>query len=202
MPILPSLRINPVATINSSNIFVLPQGYAFPAGPVTITEISLRRGSLFRLIPTPLGTDFYFPFIPNNVGSCVVNHPFNGQIVTTLALSGCAIEVHSFPSLNRYVFYHDSDGRNMYRIPPTNRGAQVCRIQSGSYWDNYGLYKTAAPNVQFIFVYFNKSVDKYINLTNRLLRRFYRGFSNDLENVRNSLLCVIILSNNPCQKQR
>ena len=50
--------------------------------------------------------------------------------------------------------------------------------------------------------YFNKSVDKYINLTNRLLRRFYRGFSNDLENVRNSLLCVIILSNNPCQKQR
>ena len=151
MPILPSLRINPVATINSSNIFVLPQGYAFPAGPVTITEISLRRGSLFRLIPTPLGTDFYFPFIPNNVGSCVVNHPFNGQIVTTLALSGCAIEVHSFPSLNRYVFYHDSDGRNMYRIPPTNRGAQVCRIQSGSYWDNYGLYKTAAPNVQFIF---------------------------------------------------
>ncbi|WP_418411821.1 hypothetical protein, partial [Alistipes finegoldii] len=34
--------------------------------------------------------------------------------------------------------------------------------------------------------YFNKSVDKYINLTNRLLRRFYRGFSNDLENVRNS----------------
>ena len=51
-------------------------------------------------------------------------------------------------------------------------------------------------------VYFNKSVDKYINLTNRLLRRFYRGFSNDLENVRNSLLCVIILSNNPCQKQR
>ena len=25
--------------------------------------------------------------------------------------------------------------------------------------------------------YFNKSVDKYINLTNRLLRRFYRGFS-------------------------
>lgn len=106
MPILPSLRINPVATINSSNIFVLPQGYAFPAGPVTITEISLRRGSLFRLIPTPLGTDFYFPFIPNNVGSCVVNHPFNGQIVTTLALSGCAIEVHSFPSLNRYVFYH------------------------------------------------------------------------------------------------
>ena len=44
--------------------------------------------------------------------------------------------------------------------------------------------------------------DKYINLTNRLLRRFYRGFSNDLENVRNSLLCVIILSNNPCQKQR
>ena len=101
MPILPSLRINPVATINSSNIFVLPQGYAFPAGPVTITEISLRRGSLFRLIPTPLGTDFYFPFIPNNVGSCVVNHPFNGQIVTTLALSGCAIEVHSFPSLNR-----------------------------------------------------------------------------------------------------
>ncbi len=153
MPILPSLRINPVATINSSNIFVLPQGYAFPAGPVTITEISLRRGSLFRLIPTPLGTDFYFPFIPNNVGSCVVNHPFNGQIVTTLALSGCAIEVHSFPSLNRYVFYHDSDGRNMYRIPPTNRGAQVCRIQSGSYWDNYGLYKTAAPNVQFIFAY-------------------------------------------------
>ena len=51
-------------------------------------------------------------------------------------------------------------------------------------------------------IYFNKSVDKYINLTNRLLRRFYRGFSNDLENVRNSLLCVIILSNNPCQKQR
>lgn len=51
-------------------------------------------------------------------------------------------------------------------------------------------------------VYFNKSVDKYINLTNRLLRRFYRGFSNDWENVRNSLLCVIILSNNPCQKQR
>ena len=51
-------------------------------------------------------------------------------------------------------------------------------------------------------LYFNKSVDKYINLTNRLLRRFYRGFSNDLENVRNSLLCVIILSNNPCQKQR
>ena len=51
-------------------------------------------------------------------------------------------------------------------------------------------------------VYYNKSVDKYINLTNRLLRRFYRGFSNDLENVRNSLLCVIILSNNPCQKQR
>ena len=50
--------------------------------------------------------------------------------------------------------------------------------------------------------YFNKSVDKYINLTNRLLRRFYRGFSNDLENVRNSLLCVIILPNNPCQKQR
>ena len=50
--------------------------------------------------------------------------------------------------------------------------------------------------------YFNKSVDKYINLTNRLLRRFYSGFSNDLENVRNSLLCVIILSNNPCQKQR
>lgn len=53
-----------------------------------------------------------------------------------------------------------------------------------------------------IISYFNKSVDKYINLTNRLLRRFYRGFSNDLENVRNSLLCVIILSNNPCQKQR
>ena len=50
--------------------------------------------------------------------------------------------------------------------------------------------------------YLYKSVDKYINLTNRLLRRFYRGFSNDLENVRNSLLCVIILSNNPCQKQR
>ena len=53
-----------------------------------------------------------------------------------------------------------------------------------------------------VVAYFNKSVDKYINLTNRLLRRFYRGFSNDLENVRNSLLCVIILSNNPCQKQR
>ena len=58
------------------------------------------------------------------------------------------------------------------------------------------------PRADIRFVYFNKSVDKYINLTNRLLRRFYRGFSNDLENVRNSLLCVIILSNNPCQKQR
>ena len=193
MPILPSLRINPVATINSSNIFVLPQGYAFPAGPVTITEISLRRGSLFRLIPTPLGTDFYFPFIPNNVGSCVVNHPFNGQIVTTLALSGCAIEVLSFPSLNRYVFYHDSDGRNMYRIPPTNRGAQVCRIQSGSYWDNYGLYKTAAPNVQFIFVYYNNAwhvgafgvYTKYVHPSVDIIKTFtpkggkYRGFFND-----------------------
>lgn len=28
-----------------------------------------------------------------------------------------------------------------------------------------------------VVAYFNKSVDKYINLTNRLLRRFYRGFS-------------------------
>ena len=78
------------------------------------------------------------------------------------------------------------------------------------------IYSVPFPNEQFYYInsvlflfiimctlaYFNKSVDKYINLTNRLLRRFYRGFSNDLENVRNSLLCVIILSNNPCQKQR
>ena len=62
------------------------------------------------------------------------------------------------------------------------------------------IFRTGVDNR--VFYYFNKSVDKYINLTNRLLRRFYRGFSNDLENVRNSLLCVIILSNNPCQKQR
>lgn len=47
-------------------------------------------------------------------------------------------------------------------------------------------------------VYFNKSVDRHINLTNRLLRRFFRGLSNDLENVLNSLLCVTISSNNPC----
>ena len=47
--------------------------------------------------------------------------------------------------------------------------------------------------------YFNKSVDRHINLTNRLLRRFFRGLSNDLENVLNSLLCVTISSNNPCQ---
>ena len=46
--------------------------------------------------------------------------------------------------------------------------------------------------------YFNKSVDRHINLTNRLLRRFFRGLSNDLENVLNSLLCVTISSNNPC----
>ena len=51
-------------------------------------------------------------------------------------------------------------------------------------------------------VYFNKSVDRHINLTNRLLRRFCRGLSNDLENVRNSLLCVSILSRDPFQIQR
>ena len=50
--------------------------------------------------------------------------------------------------------------------------------------------------------YFNKSVDRHINLTNRLLRRFCRGLSNDLENVRNSLLCVSILSRDPFQIQR
>ena len=51
-------------------------------------------------------------------------------------------------------------------------------------------------------IYFNKSVDRHINLTNRLLRRFCRGLSNDLENVRNSLLCVSILSRDPFQIQR
>ena len=49
--------------------------------------------------------------------------------------------------------------------------------------------------------YFNKSVDRHIDLINRFLRRFCRGLSNDLENVRNSLLCVTILSNNPYQVQ-
>ena len=49
-----------------------------------------------------------------------------------------------------------------------------------------------------VISYFNKSVDRHINLTNRLLRRFFRGLSNDLENVLNSLLCVTISSNNPC----
>jgi len=56
------------------------------------------------------------------------------------------------------------------------------------------LGSCAAPKV----AYFNKSVDRHINLTNRLLRRFFRGLSNDLENVLNSLLCVTISSNNPC----
>ena len=51
---------------------------------------------------------------------------------------------------------------------------------------------------EYLDYYFNKSVDRHINLTNRLLRRFFRGLSNDLENVLNSLLCVTISSNNPC----
>ena len=70
------------------------------------------------------------------------------------------------------------------------------------FWLAWVFYTDNEYGIVSVREYFNKSVDKYINLTNRLLRRFYRGFSNDLENVRNSLLCVIILSNNPCQKQR
>lgn len=57
-------------------------------------------------------------------------------------------------------------------------------------------------NIPKVRGYFNKSVDRHINLTNRLLRRFCRGLSNDLENVRNSLLCVSILSRDPFQIQR
>lgn len=90
-----------------------------------------------------------------------------------------------------------------------------CRKKVQAWIDEQGGYPKENSEEEYVFYaertfplsgdrtkYFNKSVDKYINLTNRLLRRFYRGFSNDLENVRNSLLCVIILSNNPCQKQR
>lgn len=68
--------------------------------------------------------------------------------------------------------------------------AQVCRIQSGSYWDNYGLYKTAAPNVQFIFVYYNNAwhvgafgvYTKYVHPSVDIIKTFtpkggkYRGF--------------------------
>lgn len=50
--------------------------------------------------------------------------------------------------------------------------------------------------------YFKQSVDRCLNLINRILRRFCRGFGNDLENVRNSLHCVTILSNNPYFAQR
>jgi hypothetical protein len=80
----------------------------------------------------------------------------------------------------------------------------ICNASTHSWWKAFCdckkcITRRMGNDIEY---YFNKSVDKYINLTNRLLRRFYRGFSNDLENVRNSLLCVIILSNNPCQKQR
>lgn len=80
----------------------------------------------------------------------------------------------------------------------------ICNASTHSWWKAFCDCKKCITQRMGndIEYYFNKSVDKYINLTNRLLRRFYRGFSNDLENVRNSLLCVIILSNNPCQKQR
>ena len=72
-------------------------------------------------------------------------------------------------------------------------------------FDRRGSKPTTCRVISFIrdrrgaVAYFNKSVDRHINLTNRLLRRFFRGLSNDLENVLNSLLCVTISSNNPCQ---
>lgn len=109
---------------------------------------------------------------------------------------------------------------NLVRSPGQNAGAITLKnyapLENGpqSRLHNFRVGAAGPINLRPVFfskfypgnlprpIYFNKSVDKYINLTNRLLRRFYRGFSNDLENVRNSLLCVIILSNNPCQKQR
>ena len=48
-----------------------------------------------------------------------------------------------------------------------------------------------------IDIYFNKSVDKNTNLTNRFLRGFRRCNGNDLETAQNALFCVTVLSNNP-----
>lgn len=45
--------------------------------------------------------------------------------------------------------------------------------------------------------YFNKSVERNTNLTNRLLRGFRRCNGNDLETAQNALFCVTVLSNNP-----
>lgn len=45
--------------------------------------------------------------------------------------------------------------------------------------------------------YFNKSVERNTNLTNRFLRGFRRCNGNDLETAQNALFCVTVLSNNP-----
>lgn len=73
------------------------------------------------------------------------------------------------------------------------RNVSLAAIEQNNYLDVIVKFKAAE-----LGDYFNKSVDRHINLTNRLLRRFFRGLSNDLENVLNSLLCVTISSNNPC----
>ena len=106
------------------------------------------------------------------------------------------------PTIIRFCFLH------LWDIRTNTESVSLFLCNERRKFDRRGSKPTTCRVISFIrdrrgaVAYFNKSVDRHINLTNRLLRRFCRGLSNDLENVRNSLLCVSILSRDPFQIQR
>lgn len=157
MPILRALRVNPIATITNHDIYVdVKLMGTRPGGPIIITENDYTIYSYFMIQSAQNGTDYYYPFIPRNVGDIRNVNPIDGTVVVTAGMNGCALEVRH--SNNGYHFYHDADGKYMSTV--CNPGTRVCRIEASAYWDDrfmisYKAMQFAQPAICFICVYKN-----------------------------------------------
>lgn len=87
----------------------------------------LHKSNFVKLSVMAGGGDYFFPYIPGGVGSCVV--PFGcpkGTLVITSAMNGCSLQVDAFS--NHYRFFHDANGSFCNQNIHT-----VCRINDEHY---------------------------------------------------------------------
>lgn len=113
---------------------------------------NLTRINIVPLTPSLDGDDLFFPYVNQGAGFVVANRLFEGMIVITSQMNGCALDVRY--KEGKYVFYHDANGRNMPSNP--SPGRQLCRIEDNYYWGDELTDVTRGCTmgvVQFVCVY-------------------------------------------------
>lgn len=160
------LRTSPMGAMTRENYFVVAGSQEICLNPkgsrIRINELKEKHG-VTTLVATldPKGCDYFFPYLHGNrVGEVSVENPRTGTIVLTGGMNGCAIEVHCLEEENRYIFYHDDNGKSMRSASIVPGAVQVCRITSDAYWSERNIPALASddkhhtyPLIQFIMVY-------------------------------------------------